>query len=61
MTGEHNVGKSITVRAPIGEPPVFIRDCDAMNQFVSALTDKGIIKNHRKSKSRIKRRWVSAW
>ena len=40
MAGPHNFGKIVEVPAPIGEPPVFVRDCDTMNKFVAILRKK---------------------
>ncbi len=44
MSGPHNFGKFVEVSAPVGEPPVFIRDCDMMRKFVANLRKKRIIK-----------------
>ena len=44
MSGPHNFGKIVEVAAPIGEPPVFVRDSDMMHKFVAILRKKRIIK-----------------
>jgi hypothetical protein len=49
VAGPHNFGKIVEVPAPIGEPPVFIRDCDTMNKFVAILRKKRIIKTNKTS------------
>jgi hypothetical protein len=59
LTGGHNIGRTVKVPAPVGEPPVFIRDCDVMHRFVAMLRDKGIITTKMRKKSRIKRGWLT--
>ncbi|KAL7554276.1 hypothetical protein ACHAWF_017720 [Thalassiosira exigua] len=44
VAGPHNIGKTVEVRAPLGEPPVFVRDHDDMRRFMATLQQKGIIK-----------------
>lgn len=43
VAGPHNIGKTIEVMAPVGEPPVFVRDCDMMHRFMEELRQGGII------------------
>mmetsp|Transcript_26989 Transcript_26989/g.44243 ORF Transcript_26989/g.44243 Transcript_26989/m.44243 type:complete len:213 (+) Transcript_26989:3-641(+) len=51
VAGPHNIGKTIEVLAPLGEPPVFIRDCEIMHQFVAILKQKRIINTYKMKKS----------
>ena len=48
MAGPRSIGKTVEVSSPVGEPPVFIRDCDVMNQFVAKLKQNGIISSSKK-------------
>ena len=48
MAGPHSIGKTVEVSSPIGEPPVFIRDCDVMNQFVATLKQNGVLSSKKK-------------
>ena len=43
MAGPCSIGKTVEVSSPVGEPPVFIRDCDIMHQLVARLKQKRII------------------
>ena len=52
MAGPRSIGKTVEVSSPVGEPPVFIRDCDVMNQFVTTLKQNGIISSKKKSKGK---------
>lgn len=49
VAGPENVGKTIEVKCPLGEPPIFIRDHYTMHQFVALLRQKRIIKDKKKS------------
>ena len=40
------------VECAVGEPPVFIRDCEAMFQFVSSLRRKGVIDKIKRKEQR---------
>ena len=52
MAGPRSIGKTVEVSSPVGEPPVFIRDCDVMNQFVATLKQNGILSSKKKSKGK---------
>ena len=52
VAGPHNIGKTIEVSAPLGEPPVFVRDCEVMHQFVDILKQKRIITMKKKSRKK---------
>lgn len=54
VTTTDNVGITVEVRAPLGEPPVFYRECDDMGRFVSDLKQKAIIRPEKKVQ---KSRW----
>jgi len=43
VSGQDNTGKTIEISAPLGEPPVFIRDVDIMRQFIKTLKQKQVI------------------
>ena len=48
--------KAVEVACPVGEPPVFVRNTDAMHRFVEALKQKRVIdvaKKRAKGKSRL--------
>eukprot|EP00581_Thalassiosira_minuscula_P030838 CAMPEP_0183774566 /NCGR_PEP_ID=MMETSP0739-20130205/42294_1 /TAXON_ID=385413 /ORGANISM="Thalassiosira miniscula, Strain CCMP1093" /LENGTH=291 /DNA_ID=CAMNT_0026015925 /DNA_START=1 /DNA_END=876 /DNA_ORIENTATION=- len=52
MAGPNNIGKTVEVPAPIGEPPVFFRDTDIMHRVVAMLKQKGIITTNEKRQMR---------
>ena len=52
MAGPCSIGKTVDVSSPVGEPPVFIRDCDVMNQFVATLKQNGIISSKKRSQGK---------
>ncbi|KAL7483561.1 hypothetical protein ACHAW6_009226 [Cyclotella cf. meneghiniana] len=54
VTTSDHVGTTVEVRAPLGEPPVFYRECDDMSHFVSDLKQKAIIRPEKKVQ---KSRW----
>ena len=43
MAGPHSIGKIIEVMAPLGEPPVFVRNVDVMHRFIEDLKQRGVI------------------
>ena len=53
VTGPDNIGATIEVKCPVGQPPVFIRDHDDMHRVVALLRQKRkiIIKKKEKKKS----------
>ena len=56
MTKSDDAGTTVEVQAPLGEPPVFYRECDEMSRFVSELKQKAIIRPEKEVK---KNRWWS--
>ena len=52
MAGPRGIGKTVEVASPVGEPPVFIRDCDVMHQFVDILKQNGVISSKKRSKDK---------
>ncbi|KAL9183959.1 hypothetical protein ACHAXT_002045 [Thalassiosira profunda] len=55
VAGPHSIGKVVEVACPVGEPPVFVRNTDAMHRFVEALKQKRVtdVKKRAKGKSRL--------
>ena len=43
VAGPRSIGKIIEVDCPVGEPPVFIRDCDIMHDFFVRLKQNRVI------------------
>jgi hypothetical protein len=56
VTNMNDTGVIIEVQAPVGEPPVFYRQCDEMKRFVHNLKQKGFVCPEKK---RRKSRWWS--
>lgn len=52
MAGPRSIGKTVEVSSPVGEPPVFVRDCDVMHQFVDTLKQNGVISSKKRSKGK---------
>lgn len=52
MAGPRSIGKTVEVSSPVGEPPVFIRDCDVMHQFVATLKQNEVISSKKRSKGK---------
>ena len=51
MAGPRSIGKTIEIDCPVGEPPVFIRDCDIMHDFFVRLKQNRVISSSSSSVS----------
>jgi len=65
VAGPRSIGKTVEVSSPVGEPPVFVRECDVMHQFVATLKQNGVISSTKRSKGKSslfstfrRRKWV---
>ena len=52
VTGPNNIGSTIEVKCPVGQPPVFIRDHDDMHRVVALLRQKRIVIIKKKEKKK---------
>lgn len=55
MAGPHNIGKTVEVSSPLGEPPVFVRDVEAMHTVISRLKEGRIVRDGSSSKKKNKK------